>query len=72
MRDETMLSKTLKNRFFYKVPVAGRKLGMTRTEAYEAARAGRIPTERDGRLLLVPKGPWDRKVKKLLGTKPRD
>jgi len=56
MRAETM-SRTLRDRFFYKVPVAGSKVGMSRYESYEAARAGQIPTERDGRLMLVLMAP---------------
>jgi excisionase family DNA binding protein len=36
------------------VPEAGRALGLGRNAAYEAARAGEIPTVRFGKLLRVP------------------
>jgi excisionase family DNA binding protein len=42
------------------VPQAGRRLGISRNLAYEAARRGEIPTIRIGRLLLVPKVEFDR------------
>ena len=70
MRLETM-SRLLRDRSYYRVPKAGAKLGMSRTESYEAAKVGLIPTERDGKLLLVPKRPWDRRVRRLLGKKHR-
>jgi hypothetical protein len=38
---------------------------MGRSQAYRAVDEGLIPVERDGKLMLVPKGTWDRKVKKL-------
>jgi excisionase family DNA binding protein len=37
------------------VTQAGKKLGISRNGAYEAAARGEIPTIRIGRLLLVPK-----------------
>jgi excisionase family DNA binding protein len=37
------------------VPEAGRKLGLSRNAAYEAAARGDIPTIRIGKLLKVPK-----------------
>ena len=36
------------------VPEAGRVLGVGRNAAYEAARAGEIPTIRIGKRILVP------------------
>lgn len=36
------------------VPEAGRKLGLGRNAAYEAAKRGEIPTIRIGRLVRVP------------------
>jgi hypothetical protein len=65
-------SRILRPRYFYTVGVAGLQVGYSRTQAYRAARAGIIPTERYGKLLLVPKQKWDRKVKRLLrGPKSR-
>ena len=42
------------------VPQAGKKLGLSRNGAYEAASRGEIPTIRIGRLLRVPKIAFDR------------
>lgn len=42
------------------VPEAGKKLGLSRGGAYEAAARGEIPTVRIGRLLKVPKIAFDR------------
>jgi excisionase family DNA binding protein len=36
------------------VPEAGQLLGIGRTTAYDAARAGQIPTVKIGKRLLVP------------------
>ena len=60
------LSRTLRQRHYYRVPGAGAKIGLKRTQSYEAAWAGEIPTERMGKFLLVPRRLWDRKVKRLL------
>jgi hypothetical protein len=60
------LSRTLRQRHYYPVPSAGAKIGLKRTQSYEAAWAGEIPTERVGKFLLVPRARWDRKVKRLL------
>jgi excisionase family DNA binding protein len=38
-----------------KVDEAGKELGISRNAAYQAARAGEIPTIRIGRRLLVPR-----------------
>ena len=65
-------SKRLRRRFYYSVPMAGKKIGLGRSGSYQAARAGLIPTQKDGKFLLVQRGPWDREVKRLLaGTPPR-
>jgi hypothetical protein len=52
-------------RRYYRVPTAGKKAGWGRSESYRQAEAGVIPTERFGKLLLVPKRRWDRKVRRL-------
>lgn len=36
------------------VPEAGKRLGVSRNSAYEAARRGEIPTLRIGKRLVVP------------------
>jgi len=66
MRLEAISGK-LRRRFYYTVPGAGGMIGLGRSQSYEAAEAGQIPTERIGKFLLVPRKPWDRKVKRLLG-----
>jgi hypothetical protein len=63
-------SATLRHLHYYTVPTAGGMVGMGRTQSYDAARAGQIPTERDGKFLLVPRRPWDRQVRRLL-KRPR-
>ena len=47
----------------YTVVEAGELLGLSRNGAYEAARRGDFPTIRIGKLILVPRGPFN----KLLG-----
>src|SRR4051812_17932407 len=42
------------------VPAAGKKLGLSRNGAYEAAKRGDIPTIKIGRLLKVPTVAFDR------------
>ena len=49
-------------RLVYRVPEAGRLLGLSRNGSYEAAKRGDIPTIRIGRLLLVPKVPFHRLI----------
>ena len=44
----------------YTVPEAGKKLGIGKNSAYEAAHTGQIPTIRVGRRLLVPRAALDR------------
>ena len=58
-------SRILRLRYFYSIENAGLKLGLSRTQAYVAAREGIIPTERYGKLLLVRRALWDRKLKQL-------
>jgi excisionase family DNA binding protein len=43
-----------------KVEEAGKELGISRNAAYQAARAGEIPTLRIARRLLVPKAAFQR------------
>jgi len=69
MRPET-LSRKIRERFFYSVADAGKLVGLKRTQAYRAARLGQIPTEREGKLLLVPRKLWDRKVRQLTQGSP--
>jgi hypothetical protein len=65
------ISAILRKRYYYLVPKAGAKIGLKRSKAYQAVKDGLIPAERHGKLLLVPKAKWDRKVKRLLHAKPR-
>jgi excisionase family DNA binding protein len=39
----------------YKVPEAGKLLGLTKNASYEAAKRGDFPTIRIGKLIRVPK-----------------
>ncbi len=41
-------------RVTYTVPQAGKRLGIGKNAAYEAARTGQIPTIRIGRRIVVP------------------
>jgi excisionase family DNA binding protein len=50
------------------VEEAGKRLGISRNTAYEAARKGQILTLRIGRLLLVPEAAFERMLDK--GTTP--
>jgi hypothetical protein len=61
------LGPRLRARRYYKVPAAGRKVGWGRSESYRAAERGDMPVERFGpKLILVPRGRWDRIVRRLL------
>ena len=60
------LSRKLRARFYYSIPVAGAQVGWSRSEAYRAARRGDIPTEKIGRFVLVPRRKWDSEVKCVL------
>jgi excisionase family DNA binding protein len=44
----------------YTVPEAGRRLGIGRRQAYDAAKRGEIPTIKIGRRVLVPKPAFER------------
>jgi hypothetical protein len=68
IRAET-ISRKVRQRFFYKVEEAGALIGLGRSQSYRAAELGQIPIERAGKLLLVPRQAWDRKVKRLMGGK---
>ena len=68
MRKLESISRRVRERFFYSVPVAGAQIELGRSESYRAAEDGLIPTVRKGKFLLVPRKPWDRTVKRLLGT----
>jgi hypothetical protein len=66
------ISRYVRRGAYYTVPEAGAKVWLKRTQSYEAAKAGAIPTEQKGKFLLVPKQLWDRRVKRLQrGAKPR-
>jgi len=52
------------------VPEAGRKLGLGRNAAYEAAARGDIPTVKIGKLLRVPKVAFDRMLEGAGKQKP--
>jgi excisionase family DNA binding protein len=65
IRPET-ISRKVRQRFYYSVEQAGKLVGLSRTQAYRAAELGTLPTERAGKLLLVPKQAWDTRVKRLL------
>jgi hypothetical protein len=60
------LSRKLRARFYYSIPVAGAQVGWGRSDSYRAAERGDIPTENVGRFKLVPRKPWDRKKKRIL------
>ena len=64
MRTEA-LSGTLRRRHFYSVPDAGAMIDLGRTQSYKAARRGQIPAERHGKFFLVPRGSWNRIVRRL-------
>jgi hypothetical protein len=46
----------------YSVPQAGTTVGLSRGSSYAAAARGKIPTERFGDRLIVPKAAWHRKL----------
>jgi hypothetical protein len=64
------LTLKARGKAYYTVAEAGARVGLGRTQSYVAADEGLIPTERHGeKLLLVPKRPWDRRVRRLLKPK---
>src|SRR6266446_37381 len=56
----TMRRKRSADRLTYYVEEAGIKLGIGRTQAYDAAKNGELPTIRIEKRLLVPKAALDR------------
>jgi hypothetical protein len=67
MARSEITSRAIRDRLGYTVENAGKQIGLGRSAAYRAAQAGVIPVRRIGlKLLIVPKAPWDRKVKRLL------
>jgi excisionase family DNA binding protein len=54
------------------VPEAGRRLGIGRSSAYQAAAAGKLPTIRIGRLLRVPLVALQRMLEPTGGTRNPD
>ncbi len=50
----------------YTVPQAGKRLGIGKNAAYEAARTGQIPTIRIGRRIVVPIAAFEKMLE--LGT----
>jgi excisionase family DNA binding protein len=44
------------------IPEAGKQLGVGRNQAYQAAKAGQIPTIRIGKRLLVPVSALENKL----------
>ena len=70
MRSE-VISRTVRNRFYYTVPAAGAQVGLGRSQSYRASELGQIPTERVGKFLLVPRKPWDQEVRRLLGRRTK-
>jgi hypothetical protein len=65
-RRPEIISREVRKRFYYSIPEAGRLVGLGRTQSYRAADLGQIPTEKHGKFLLVPRGVWDREVRRLL------
>ena len=53
-------------RVTYTVPQAGKRLGIGKNAAYEAARTGQIPTIRIGRRIVVPIAAFEKMLE--LGT----
>jgi hypothetical protein len=51
-----------RGKFGFSVPAAGAMVGLGRNASYEAAKNGEIPTIPFGRLLVVPRIPWLRKL----------
>jgi hypothetical protein len=62
------VGKQLRNKLFYTVPAAGKKIGLGRVQSYTAASRGHIPAQRHGKYLLVARAEWDAKVELLLRT----
>ncbi len=60
------LSRKLRDRFYYRIEVAGGQVGWGRSESFRAADRGDIPTEWVGKFRLVPKKLWDRQRRQVL------
>ena len=60
---QKMMSPALRARDYYKVEVAGAQVGWSRSESYRRREDGDIPAERYGKLWLVPRRKWDRKIR---------
>jgi excisionase family DNA binding protein len=54
------------------VPEAGKQLGVGRNQAYQAAKAGQIPTIRIGKRLLVPVSALENKLLSAGDSSPKD
>ena len=52
-------------RLVYEVPEAGAMLGLSRNAAYAAVARGEIPSIRFGKLIRVPKIPFDRMLEQV-------
>lgn len=65
MRAE-VISRAIRDKFFYTVEAAGSRIGLSRAQAYRAVALKQIPAERHGKFLLVPRKRWDAEVKRLL------
>jgi hypothetical protein len=59
------LSRTHRRKLYYLVEEAGAQVTWSRAESYRRAHAGDMPTEKDGKFILVPKGKWDPIVRRL-------
>jgi excisionase family DNA binding protein len=54
----------------YSVPEAGRRLGLSKNAAYEAARRGELPVLRFNRKLRVPRVAFERMLAEAKPQKP--
>jgi hypothetical protein len=61
-----VISPRVRKGLYYSVPHAGAQVGWGRSQAYAAAATGAIPVKREGKLLLVPRKIWDRRVRQML------
>ncbi|MGY3496682.1 hypothetical protein [Bradyrhizobium sp. USDA 4502] len=68
-----VVSRLIRQKFFYRIEDAGAHIGLSRAQSYRAAtETKQIPVEKHGRFLLVPKRKWDAEVKRLLrGPRPK-
>lgn len=61
-----VISRAIREKFFYRVEAAGMRIGLSRAQSYRAVELGQIPAERHGKFLLVPRRRWDAEVKRLM------